>query len=238
LAYDEDDKIRRNLVAASFLTIVSAWFEIPFLKLAVKSLDSEAVAIPEWRLWSAGLSVFVYLLYRYRFSKEGHAYVYSVLDEVRKQLFFKVGSFVEQKAKVFSLSGKEPEIFGGVLSQAIAGCTEEFLREYPHEDGAKPSEISVTVLDRKENVWDISLGISVTYRLPDGATLLKQRSGLMLPKPSPAISILLNAWAWLHTLSYSEASVRNVFPIWMATIAIFVFIWRISQSYFVLWGGG
>jgi hypothetical protein len=238
VADDEDEKIRRNLVAASFLTIVSAWFDIPFIKLAIKALDSDVVAIPEWRLWVAGLSVFAYLLYRYRFSKEGNAYVYAVLEEVRKQHFLKVGSFVERQAQRFERTGAEHKIFGGALSSYLASAKEEWQSDHPEDAGKGNTTLSVVIHERKSTIWDMTISIRVNRKLVNGVTLKKELQAVPLSKPTVRLSWAMSSFAWLHTLGFSEASVRNVIPVWMATVAIFVFIWRICQGYSMLWLGG
>ena len=233
MADDEDDKVRRNLVAASFLTILAAWLDIPLAKLAFKLLENDAGPVLEWKLWVVVLTVFAYLLIRYRFSREGFAYVQSVRDEFRKNLFLKSGWFVDRNLQKFARTGVEHPIFHGELSKRLLDTSEAFSDEYPYEDQSQKPTITARISDRGEKKWDMSFAVRGEVQSLERVKFSREFVPCKLNPPSKLVQMLIEGWAWMHTLGFSEASVRNVFPVWLATGAICTVFWRVFRAYAV-----
>lgn len=66
---DEDAKVRKNLVTYSALVVLASFFEISLLDL-INKIGWTTRNIPEWKAITAGLACLVYLLARYRWSKD------------------------------------------------------------------------------------------------------------------------------------------------------------------------
>lgn len=72
---DEDSKIRRNLVTASAIVIVTAWLDVSVPDILERVFSLKAPAVPAleiaaWKVWSAILAVLLYFVWRYRWSDE------------------------------------------------------------------------------------------------------------------------------------------------------------------------
>jgi hypothetical protein len=231
LVDDEDNKVRRNLVAASVLTILAAWLDIPLVKIAFKLIDADASSAQEWKILAAGLAAFVYMLMRFRFSTEGFAYVQSVRDEYQKSLYLKSGWLVEYYSRKFIRGGSEHAIFGGGLSAAMRDVRKCFAEEHPDEKSSQISSLKVRVSARGTDTWDFSIEVTSWVQVLGRASSSREFAPFKLRPPGEIFEKLVEVWAWAHTLSFSEASVRNVFPVWMATVAICIFLWRIGLAY-------
>jgi hypothetical protein len=65
---DSDDKIRRNLVAASAIVIGATALGIPFDAVLNKLVDTRHADVAAHRVWAVGLAILAYMAARYRFT--------------------------------------------------------------------------------------------------------------------------------------------------------------------------
>lgn len=63
---DDDDKVRRNLMAASFAVLLYFWLELPD-SLIVKRLlgEEQAQSVPPWKIWLCIVAVLSYQVHRF-----------------------------------------------------------------------------------------------------------------------------------------------------------------------------
>jgi hypothetical protein len=72
---DDDDKVRRNLIATSAIIIAVAWFDVSLPDLlerlfSVKGTPASGKPLADWKVWIAALVVLCYLAWRFRWSDE------------------------------------------------------------------------------------------------------------------------------------------------------------------------
>ncbi|VTU30584.1 hypothetical protein H6CHR_03428 [Variovorax sp. PBL-H6] len=69
---DDGDKVRRNLVVASSITMLLAWLQVPLVSVVDRlfGTKAEGYSPTAWRVWVAVLAVLMYLALRFRFSHE------------------------------------------------------------------------------------------------------------------------------------------------------------------------
>ncbi len=225
---DDNDKVRRNLVMASAVIVFSYWLDISLAKIIERLSGVSHVEATEWRLWVIGFSLMIYLMLRYNFSKEGHAYRSAIATEVKNQRFSKTLWLVEKEANRFTKTGYESPIFKESLNEAIANQTLQRNRRDLLKKGIRPY-VRPQIYEQGQTAWEHKFTLTTVYPDGMGATSGGRAIDVMIDKTRHRF--LINAWAYLHAHLYTEASITNAVPVYMGTLAIGVLWMKVIAGY-------
>lgn len=124
---DTDDKVRRNVVVASALTLLGVFLELPLSAIGDRLLGSSASApLDARRIWIVVLLLLLYVGWRYWFSDTrltSWAFAKIELELFRKNLARRV---VQRAARRFTRTGRDSPTFADVLSKRCKARSAEF----------------------------------------------------------------------------------------------------------------
>lgn len=225
---DENDKIRRNLVMASTAIVISSWLDISLVGILKKYMEVNHVVDAESRVLVIGFVLMIYLLLRYNFSAEGNAYRFAFSDEIKKQTFSKVSRFTQRQADRYTKTGHESVIFGDGLKLARThlALTPGFQKLL---DGGVRPYLKANIYEQGRTPWEHRFTFTAIF--PNG-----QGGGGVGPAINVAIEsklqrLRISSWAWLHAYWYTEASITNAVPVFLAFAAISALWLKVIAGY-------
>lgn len=225
---DDDQKIRRNLVAFSSAVLLLAWLDIPFSALLGKLIDVKVSQPSDSRLWIAGLVVLTYLGIRYSFSAEGRKY----RDELNRELqSIKVGTAIalaQRQADYFSWTGHEPSVFSGKLTSYIEDKTKD-MGEQVKSYGRPKIELSMSEYDQAPYRFTMS---SVLTWYSKGKSVGSSHGGLVITVDITGIyRFYVSVYSHLHAFSYSSSSINYLAPAVLGVAAAVTLTSQICLAY-------
>lgn len=226
---DTDEKIRRNLVVASALILLSAWLDIPFSAFLAKLIEPARAAPEVYKFWAVGFAIMAYLGLRYYFSAEGEEYRTRTVVELDAMRRKKALILAQKQADRFTKNGSEPQVFNGLLTQfatdrttSISGASDPMGLGRPKMRlsfyRADPSPY--TFAASAECVWNSDKGTASS----SGGTCIEVNVEKL-----QKISV---DWASrVHVWTYSESSIRYLIPVVLALCAVASLFMKIIASY-------
>lgn len=122
---DTDDKIRRNLVAASTIILLLAWLEMPLATVAERLLNtnvqqlSAPLKVQAFRVWWAAFFLMLYLFLRFWLSDERLNDSRAWAESWRSTVVHKVDRMMRRDLDRFSKTGRDSGRFNpGLLDLA------------------------------------------------------------------------------------------------------------------------
>jgi hypothetical protein len=225
---DENDKVRRNLVMASAAIVISSWLDISLAGILNRYIDIGHISTTEWKLWVLGFVLMIYLLLRYNFSAEGNAYRVALSDEIRKQLFLKVSTFIQNEVDRYTRTGKESATIAEGLKEARSHLSKTPAFKDLLDSGVRPY-LKANIYEQGPTPWEHRFTFTAVF--PPG-----QGGGGVGPAINIAIHskhqrIRLTIWAWLHAYWYSEVSITNAIPVFIALAATGALWFKVITGY-------
>lgn len=157
---DEDEKIRRNLVALSAVILISTWLEIPLSAVAAKFVDNSTHVIEAYKLWAVGFALLIYMGLRYLFSSEGTRYKSAIQSDLtRRQLDMALG-LVQRQMDAFVRSGVEPAVLVGNLKQIARDRAARLQRVGNDGQHKGLSLIRITLREQRDTPWNFLISAS------------------------------------------------------------------------------
>ena len=234
---DTDDKIRRNLVAFSSVVILGAWLGLPLSAVADRVLAAGTVdKLEPWRVWSAVVAELVYLVLRFRFSKETRSDAFAAREEWRKVVRRQVERLLRRDFHRFVQTGRDSPHFKDLVSrvtseqQTIEAGLQSIGQSKPGIGGvhfqtkapSEPDPISIEVgtadfhFHWPQRPGSAAGSFSIDFRVK-GWTLR-----------------YLKAKALVIIAGYSVACVRFVVPIALALAALLISLIKLCFALWVL----
>lgn len=227
---DEDDKIRRNLVALSTIILIAAWLEIPFSAVVTKFVDGAHVFLDPYRLWCVGFALLIYLGLRYRFSPEGARYDSAIKADLSRVRLDMALNLVQRQVNNFVKTGAEPEVLLDSLKQISKENAARLGRRKHDGSDEGPSQVSVTLANPDGLPWGFMVSLTWAWNGENGPAGSGggQRVGVKITGRHQmflAVTSLLRTWIW------SESSVRHLAPAALSLSAAIVLFSKVVVAY-------
>ena len=225
---DDDQKIRRNLVTYSSALLLLTWLGIPFSALLGKLFEIKSSQPEDWKLWTAGLVVLVYLGIRYSFSAEGQKYQ----NELRRDLeIIEVDTAIalaKQQANYFTRTGREPAVFSGKLISHIEEKSTG-MGDVPKRGGRPKIELSMNEYGKAP--YKFTMASELVWRL-DGKHLGSSSGGSSVDiKITGVYRLYVLTVSRLHAFFYSSSSINYLAPVLLSLIAAVVLTCKVFLAY-------
>lgn len=223
----DDSKIRRNLVVFSTLIVFVAWLEIPLGLIAAGLLKLGAPPqISPFKLWLTCLLVLLYLTLRYRFTAEWSRIGATYRNNVKHALVNVAEKKTRQSIATFLKTRTEDGNFKGKLLTFYNGAVAFRRQKY----GDQISEPAIQVTETS--------GYSVNRAIVRISLLWEQKMTGISADDFTSLSYefhwihfrLLQAYANIHALLYSQSSVQHIVPLLLAAIAFWITAWNLYHS--------
>jgi hypothetical protein len=227
---DDDDKIRRNLVVTSSITILLAWLQVPLAAVANRLFGTSAdnFAPAAWRVWFAAIAVLLYLSLRFRFSEEVEAGL-RALTEARDHryhlLYLRNLRDLERRAHLGTL----PE---GSLRDEIEGQIANALAR-PHVSGGTSSvrpRFKIGHIDKDVRAAKNQFPLTLIWDIPGQSHPNMTQSTLEYEIPSE-LQHRLERQALLFALAYSRGSIVLLWPSVLALASLSVLTWKLLGEF-------
>ncbi len=206
---DDDQKIRRNLVAFSFAVLAMAWLDIPFSVILNKTFGIEAIQSKESSLLALCLSVLVYLGLRYSFSSEGRSYQKAIHQELGNLLREKAIGLAQLQANFFTITGWEPTVFSGNLKGYISERSEGMGTSITQSGRPK---ILMTLYEIHDGPRNFSVSAELSW-FRNGELIGSSRGGNSIAVKMQFVArVYIEVLARVHWLFYSSTSITYMAP--------------------------
>lgn len=225
---DEDSKVRRNLVAASTLVLVTAWLDVPLPALGEKLIglraDSACAVLEPWRVWSAVLAVLMYLGLRYRFAEGSTRVLSDIRQEWRANVEEKTKAVLNRHLVRYSRTGRDSPLFPNSLEAVAKVLIDRGRSQHADRVPVQPSlkVDSFTLI----NVWSGSLRLAYEWH-PDSTSLLIGNTD-----SDYVVKGWRKLWFGLTALvnagTYSRASIQSLVPVVLWFCAVATVIWKMT----------
>jgi hypothetical protein len=227
---DDDDKVRRNFVAASSVVIALQWFGIHLPALVSRMLSPQAatppqaappLTLPSDRLWAAVLVVLLYLAWRFWHS-EDVATGRKAFREKRTLGDEKlVKQILEAAVERFARTGKESSLF---VRPILEARNAEYLRELSEELKLPQDAVDTSLevgryeyLDR----WQGSVILNMAITANSGASTRTARRGNKLQFQFKVLQRWrVTAQSWLAAFFFGDTAVKLGVPAVLGLVAI------------------
>lgn len=227
---DEDEKIRRNLVALSALILIAAWLEIPFSAVVAKFVDGGHIAPEAYKLWVVGFALLIYMGLRYSFSPEGARYESAIQDDLRRMQLDMALNMAQRQVDAFVKSGAEPAILVGNLKQISREHAARMQRVNKAGDEEGLSRIRISISEHRDAPWHFLIRTSWEWSGEKGPAAssggqpievnITGRYRLFIEMTS-----LLSTWTW------SASSIRHLAPAALSFCAASVLCAKVLAAY-------
>ncbi|MES2973276.1 MAG: hypothetical protein V4757_06690 [Pseudomonadota bacterium] len=213
---DEDDKIRRNLVVVSATILIAAFLEVPQSALLSTLVGKEGSSIPQWKFWAVGCALLAYLGARYRFSHEGQKMVRALVVSNEQSM--------SEMRDAFLTKILQRHIDTGVIHPGL----EMFAAFVESARKMRGDGAAVRVMPEFTDLKIPSAKAKGTLRfLSRGGDEIGQVPFVNIPVSTSRFKLYwLVVRANWNGLIYSEAGVRNLFPILFGISAASLLAWR------------
>lgn len=228
---DEDDKVRRNLVAFSAAVLLLAWLEIPLSAVTEKLVGAAHRPLDPLRAWTAGAVVLFYLAVRFHFSGGGK----TAFQELSKLWQMLVHWDLEARMEQVSRQDVHPHWWSAPLDDvlehadaklAASGYAGKRDRHFQLQRDTSQNEARWTFAGRAKvevAYWNSAM-VPPTHILSHAEEL-----DYKLPM---WLRVLVSAKALWGSWLYSEQAVAWMFPVWLALAASAIVGYRLGQIAF------
>jgi hypothetical protein len=225
MADDTDEKIRRNLVAASAAVLLTTSLGIPFEVIVRRLLVGDATFVAPARLLAVLFGVLAYLLARYRFSDDGEHLIERLELEATHLTHSLIRLYGAWHAGRYVRTGRSSAVFSPTMESLVSDIAE---RNNLLAAGAvvRPRRI-VIAHDGAISDWSVACSVGMEWDAPQ---LVSTAGGSRLTVSRSARKVI-NAVAWFGGCTYSKASITSLVPLWLAGLAIASLGWRLLGLY-------
>jgi hypothetical protein len=223
---DDDTKIRRNLVVFSAAVLLLAWLEIPFSSLLGNLVGSGQAHPDDWRLWSAGLGVLVYLGSRYSFSAEGSRYAGALRGQYDLLLQRTVFWLIRWQATTHIRRGIVPSAYAGEFVEYI----QKEIRRNGSPQGVDESSLAIGIYGEDARPWRFEASFNTVAPAVPGTPREGRQTRAQVDIPK-RYRIALTTWTRCWWVVYSQESVRHFFPAILGLAAASLLTLRALNAY-------
>jgi len=228
---DDDDKVRRNLVVASSVTVLLAWLEVPLVAVADRLFGTKAdgYAPSGWRVWLGALAVLLYLGLRFRFSHE----VEQGIKDLQEASQIRYRILYLRNLRDLEVQIKKGDLPPGPFRDEVEGQIQQG-RRYPHmakgHDDLRPRIKFDTLNSEDIGAAKVQIPVTLMWDIPGQFEPNVMHSTLEYEIPH-GTSRRLRRRAFVYALIYSRGSMVLLWPIGLAGLAAGILMWKLWQEW-------
>lgn len=227
---DSDDKIRRNLVAASAIILLLAWLDMPLPAVADRLLGANfhegGFKLQPYRVWWAALALLVYFSLHYRFSSDVIAGARMLSTAAQFTRFWLVERLLRAHLRRFNDSGHDSPLFPVKLSTWERSQTKEMQTGIPEPE--PPLGRAKLALGSLSKEGEFKGSMRVTYQWQHQTRGRLETSGTVIQyEINGWRRMTIDMYSYGKALIYSQGSLELVVPVVLAVIAVGTVIWKL-----------
>lgn len=215
---DDDEKVRRNLVAFSAAVVLLAWLGIPFSAIAEKLVGVAHPALNPLRTWTAGGAVLLYLAMRFHFTGGGKTAFDALTKLWWSNVHWQLDALMKREASAVSHQSWWTPSIAQAMNRAEDvfskhGYSGEPLRTLQFRQDTSVNEARWTF------VGGATMRVDFLNRNMSPPSIITHYTEDLRYKIPVGTAARVSARALWGTWLYSEEAVAWMFPIWLALAA-------------------
>jgi hypothetical protein len=228
---DTDDKVRRNLVVASAVVWAITVLEVRMANVATKYLagGESGAPIDSGRAWALAFAMLLYLLLRYRFSKECSQEEVALGLECEKLRRRMVSNYAARAIRrALKTRTGATEVIGSFLNQLAHVEAKEAVAGAARRDSVSVFEFNPR--HQGSGPWVVNGEVRVWWDQSEAPQGRQHEVGFEVAVPGRHRWPMRALSVW-RTAIYSRGCIQILVPLVLGISALWICAWRVASHY-------